>query len=125
MKSLIVKNGIAMGLILLIAIGSAFASAKNTDLVGTWKYEAPSAPYEYSTGKIIFSEAGDKLEGKLKIGSNEIDLRNVQFEGNEVNFGAYVEDEYIKLKLTVKKGTFTGKASYSEGSLEVTGEKEK
>ena len=125
MKSLIIKNGIVLGLIFMIALGNAFAAEINKDLIGTWKYKAPSAPYEYSAGKIIFSESGDKIEGKLQIGSNQIDLRNVTVESNEVSCGVYVEDEYVKLKMTLKKNTFAGTASYSEGTLEVSGEKEK
>ena len=125
MKSLVVKNGIALGLFLMLVVGNAFASGNAKDLVGTWNYEAPYAPYEYSTGKLIFAEAGDKVEGKIKIGEYEIDMRNVEVDGDNVKFGAYIEGEYVALKITLKKGTFTGTASYSEGSMEVTGEKEK
>lgn len=125
MKSLVVKNGIVLGLFLALFVGNAFAAEKTKDLIGTWKYEAPYAPYEYSTGKLIFTEAGDKVEGKIKIGEYEIDMRNVKVDGEEVSFGAYIEGEYVKLKITLKKNTFSGTANYSEGSMEVSGEKEK
>ena len=106
-------------------VGSAFTVVKTKDVVGTWNYEAPYAPYEYSAGKLIFSENGDKLEGKIKIGEYEIEMRNVKSEGEDVSFGAYVEGEYVTIKITVAKDKFKGTASYSEGSLEVTGDKEK
>lgn len=125
MKSLVVKNGILLGLFLALVVGNSFAATKAKDLVGTWNYEAPYAPYEYSTGKLIFTEADDKVEGKIKIGEYEIDMRNVKVEGEKVSFGAYIEGEYVSLKITLKKNTFTGTASYSEGSMEVSGEKEK
>jgi len=125
MKSLVVKNGIVLGLFLALVVGNAFAAEKAKDLVGTWNYEAPYAPYEYSTGKLIFTEAGDKVEGKIKIGEYEIDMRNVKVDGEKVSFGAYIEGEYVSLKITLKENTFSGTASYSEGSLEVSGEKEK
>ena len=125
MKSLVVKNGIVLGLFLALVVGNAFAAENAKDLVGTWNYEAPYAPYEYSTGKLVFTEAGDKVEGKIKIGEYEIDMRNVKVEGEKVTFGAYIEGEYVSLKITVKKNTFTGTASYSEGSMEVSGEKAK
>ncbi|MCG8309011.1 MAG: hypothetical protein MI975_16565 [Cytophagales bacterium] len=125
MKSLVVKNGIALGLFLALVVGNAFAAGKAKDLIGTWNYEAPYAPYEYSTGKLIFTENGDKVEGKIKIGEYEIDMRNVKVEGDKVTFGAYVEGEYIKVDATVKKNSLTGTVSYSEGTMEVTGEKEK
>lgn len=124
MKSLIVKNGMIFGLFVALFAGNAFASGAANEVVGTWNYEAPYAPYEYSTGKLIFTESGDKVEGKIKIGEYEIEMRNVKVDGDNVSFGAYVEGEYVSIKIAVKKAAFTGTASYSEGSMEVTGEKE-
>ena len=124
MKSLVVKNGIVLGLFLALVVGNSFAATKAKDLVGTWNYEAPYAPYEYSTGKLIFTESGDKIEGKIKIGEYEIDMRNLKVEGDKVSFGAYIEGEYVKIDATVKKKALSGTASYSEGSMEVTAEKE-
>ena len=125
MKSLVVKNGIVLGLFLALIVGNAFAAGKAKDFVGTWNYEAPYAPYEYSTGKLVFTEADDKVEGKIKIGEYEIEMRSVKVEGDKVSFGAYVEGEYIKVDVTVKKNALTGTVNYSEGSMEVTAEKEK
>ena len=125
MKSLSAKNGIVLGLLMVMFVGSTFAAVKTKDLVGSWNYEAPSAPYEYSSGKLIFSEDGEKLNGKIVIGQYEIEMRNVKIEGDEVKFGAYIEGEYISLTMTPKNNSFTGTANYSEGSLEVTGKKEK
>ncbi len=125
MKSLVVKNGIVLGLVLALFVGNAFATVKAKDVVGTWKYEAPYAPYEYSSGKLIFTENGDKVEGKIKIGEYEIEMRNVKVDGAKVEFGAYIEGEYVSIKVEIKKNTLSGTASYSEGSMEVTAEKEK
>ena len=124
MKRLVVKNGIVLGLFLAMIVGSVFAGTTSKELVGTWNYEAPYAPYEYSKGKLIFTENGEKVEGKIKIGEYAIDMRNVKIEGEEVSFGAYVEGEYVSIKFKIEKTKFTGTASYSEGSIEVTGEKE-
>ena len=124
MKRVVLKSGIAMGLFLAMIVGSVFAAPNGKDVVGTWNYDAPYAPYEYSKGKLVFTENGDKVEGKIKIGSYEIDMRNVKVEGNDISFGAYVEGEYVSIKMKIDKKKFTGTASYSEGSIEVTGEKE-
>ena len=124
MKRLIVKNGLIFGLFVALIAGNVFAAGATKDAVGTWNYEAPYAPYEYSTGKLIFTESGDKLTGKIKIGEYEIEMRNVKSEGNNVTFGAYVEGEYVSIKISIKKNEFTGTASYSEGSIEVSGKKE-
>ncbi len=125
MKSLVIKNGIVLGLFLAMVVGSVFAAEKVKDIVGTWNYEAPYAPYEYSTGKLIFTENGDKVEGKIKIGEYEIPMRNVKVDGVKIEFSAYVEGELITIKAELKQNTFTGTVDYSEGSMEVTGEKVK
>ena len=124
MKNSVVKYGIVLGLFLAIYAGVAMASTPK-DVVGTWSYEAPYAPYEYSSGKLIFTEKDGKLEGVIKIGEYAIDMRNVKLEGETLSFGAYVEGEYVSIKATIKKTELVGTASYSEGSIEVKGKKEK
>ncbi len=125
MKSLVVKNGIVLGLFLMLVIGNAFATEKAKNAVGTWAYEAPTAPYEYAKGKLIFTEKGDKMEGKIKIGEEEIAMRNIKADGENVSFGAYVEGEYVSIKIAIKKNEFSGTANSSEGAIKVTGKKVK
>ncbi len=124
MKTIVLKNGIVLGLFLAMFVGNVFATTNAKDVVGTWNYEAPYAPYEYSKGKLVFTENGDKVEGKIKIGSYEIEMRNVKVEGENISFGAYVEGEYVSIKIALDKKKFKGTASYSEGTIDVTGEKE-
>jgi hypothetical protein len=118
------KNAIVTGMFLILVLVGQFVQAKAKDVVGTWNYEAPSAPYEYSKGKLIFMENGEKVEGKIKIGTYEIEMKNVKVEGDQVSFGSYVEGEYITIKIKIKNKSFDGTASYSEGTIEVKGEKE-
>lgn len=125
MKSLMLKNGIALGMFLMLVVGNAFASAKANDAVGTWAYEAPTAPYEYSKGKLIITKKGDKLEGKIKIGQEEIAMRNIKSEGEKVTFGIYVEGEYVSIKIAINKNEFSGAADSPDGSIKITGKKEK
>jgi len=124
MRNSMVKYGIVLGLFLAISAGMAMATAPK-DVVGTWSYEAPYAPYEYSSGKLIFTEKDGKLEGVIKIGEYDIDMRNVKLEGETLSFGSYVEGEYISVKVTIKKDELNGTASYSEGSIEVKAKKAK
>lgn len=123
MKNLVVKKGIVLGVFFALVFGNVVAAEK--DVVGVWNYEAPSAPYEYATGKLIFTENGEKLEGKIKIGEYEIEMKSLKVDGSKIEFGAYMEGEYISIKAEIKKNTLAGTANYSEGSMEVTGEKVK
>lgn len=119
-----VKNGIVAAMFLVVLLAGQFVHASIKDVVGTWNYEAPSAPYEYSKGKLIFMENGEKLEGKIKIGEYEIEMKDVKVEGENVSFGTYVEGEYIRIKIKIAQKTFNGTASYSEGTIDLKGEKE-
>ena len=103
MRNLVVKNSILLSLLIVFIVGNSFAANSVKDAIGSWNYKAPSAPYEYASGKLIFTKSGDKLEGKIKIGEYEIEMRNVKSEKETVSFGAYVEGEYIDVKINIKK----------------------
>jgi hypothetical protein len=124
MKNKAVITGLVLSLCMSLTAMNSFAAEKTKDIVGTWSYEAPSADYQYRKGQLIFSENDSKLEGKIKIGQSEIDMRNIKLEGETISFGAYIEGEYISVKITLKKNTFSGKANYSEGSTDLSGKKE-
>jgi len=100
-------------------------NADDKDVVGTWDYSAPTAPYEYSKGQIIITQGEEKLEGKVNIDGYEMKLNSVKVEGDQLTFSLYVEGEYVSVKLTVKGDSLEGKASTSEGLLEVTGTRAK
>ena len=125
MKRLLISG--SAGLIILVALmfNVATVSAKDQDVVGTWDYSAPNAPYEYSKGQIIITQGEDKLEGKVDIDGYEMKLNSVKLEDDVLAFSLYVEGEYVSVKLTVKGDSFEGKASTSEGLLEVTGKRAK
>ncbi len=124
MKITVMKNGIVMGLFLALIMGNAFAHTNSKELVGTWNYQAPNAPYQYAKGKLIFTDNGEKLEGVIKLGSYEIKMNNLKVEKDNISFEAYVEGEYVTIKAKIDKKTLTGTAKYSEGTIEVKGEKE-
>lgn len=125
MKRLLISG--SAGLIILFALmfNVATVAAKDKDVVGTWDYSAPNAPYEYSKGQIIITKGEDKLEGKVNIDGYEMKLNSVKVEGDLLTFSLYVEGEYVSVKLTIKEDSLEGKASTSEGLLEVTGKRAK
>jgi len=117
----------ASSFILTVFFASLFGlalAADTEDVVGTWKYSAPDAPYEYSSGKIIIAQEGDKLTGTIKIDYYNIEAEDVKLEKNTLSFGAYIEGEYVQIKVNIDGKKFSGKATYSEGTLPLSGEKE-
>ncbi|MBX2843525.1 MAG: hypothetical protein KTR26_17265, partial [Flammeovirgaceae bacterium] len=88
-------------------------------------YEAPYAPYEYTKGKMIFEKKDGKLTGTVKMDYYTIEVLDLKKEKNKVTFGINLEDEYVSMNLEFNGNEFKGKASYSEGTVDLTGKKEK
>lgn len=122
MKKQIMTAFTAILFMLSMSIVDASAAV---DPVGTWKYSAPDAPYEYSSGKIIVTKEDGELKGSIKIDYYTISAQDVKLENNTLSFGAYIEGEYIKIKIDLDGDKFAGKATYSEGTLPLSGERVK
>ena len=59
---------------------NAAVATGNSDVVGEWKYEVPTAPYGYEAGTIVITEKEGKLTGQVKFEDGyKIDLKNVTF----------------------------------------------
>ena len=125
MKRLLISGSASLIILFALMFNVSTVSAKDKDVVGTWDYSAPNAPYEYSKGQIIITQGEDKLEGKVDIDGYEMKLNSIKLEDDVLAFSLYVEGEYVSVKLTVKGDSFEGKASTSEGLLEVTGKRAK
>ena len=125
MKRLLISGSAGLIILFALMVNVATVSAKDKDVVGTWDYSAPNAPYEYSKGQIIITQGEDNLEGKVNIDGYEMKLNSVKVEDDVLSFSLYVEGEYVSVKLTIKEDALEGKASTSEGLLEVTGKRAK
>ena len=107
---------------------SAFASEvnaqKKVDPTGTWTYEAPMAPYEYSSGDIVIDKDGKDYTVQIVLGEYyKLKGEKVVYENNELSFVAYIEGESIGVKMTVEKAEMKGTASYTDGDIPVTAKK--
>ncbi len=102
----------------------AAASVPTADPVGKWKFQAPAAPYEYQEGYFEIQKEGKELKGAfLGPENSKMPWEDIKKEGNTLTFGAYFEDEYVSFNLTFEENAFKGKATYSEGTVELSGEK--
>ena len=69
--------------LIVLVVNNSVASEGAKDVKGTWEYKVAEAPYEYSTGKIIFGEAEGKLTVKVKfMDGTEIKGQNVKVRKN-------------------------------------------
>ena len=91
-----------------------------TSPVGTWKYKVPQAAEEYSTGKLIIEKDSESYRVIVAVNGQELTTQNAQYEGNQLTFTVYVENELVSLNIEVSENSMKGVASYSEGVLDLT-----
>jgi hypothetical protein len=123
------KKLMILTFLFVIVIGSVnVASAQGKkELVGSWKYEVPSAPYGYEKGTLVFAEKEGKLVGEVKFADGyKIDMKDVAIEeGGVVKCGLYVDYEYVSVKAKIEGTKMTGTVNTPEGEMKITAEKQK
>ncbi len=67
----------------------------------------------------------NKLTGYTSIDENKIDMENLVEKKNVVTCEVYIQGETVNIEMIFKKNSFSGKVTYSQGSLEITGTKVK
>ncbi len=109
---------------LLVNAGMLLAADSKDHIVGTWHFNAPDAPYEYSTGDIVITKTDGKYKGEIVFSEYyKLETEDFKVQKNVISFKAYVEGDVVYFKGTIKGKKLTGKASYSEGTLNVTADK--
>ncbi len=104
---------------------SVQASDVKKKLIGTWKVEAPDAPYDYQEGEIVFYKEDGKDKIKIVTTYDVIMAKNLKIEGNKVSFEFEVEYELCVAKMVLKDNKMTGIVETVEGNLPVTATKKK
>jgi len=111
-------------LVMLAASFTTVNAMAKVDPVGTWSYTADEAPYEYSSGDIVVSKEGKELKVEIRLGEYyKIKASNVEYKDNVLSFKVYIEGESVTVKTTMEADKHAGTASYSEGTLKVSGKK--
>lgn len=114
-------------ILMLLMLAASFSSVNaqtKVDPTGTWSYEANNAPYEYSKGDIVISKEGGEYKVEIKLGEYyKIQASSMEYKENVLSFRAYIEGETVSVKTTMEKDKFEGTASYSEGTIKVSGKK--
>ena len=115
-----------MMLMLVAAFTTEVSAQKKVDPTGTWTYEAPMAPYEYSSGDIVIEKDGKDYTVQIVLGEYyKVKGEKVVYDKNELSFVVYIEGEAIDIKMTMEKEEAKGTASYTDGDIPVTATKKK
>ena len=123
MKNLIFKGSAILILFVLTSYTTTEDVIKTKNIIGTWEYSVPDAPYQYQKGTIIFEDKEGDLTGYFLIDGFKAQLRNLKSLKRNVTFEAYIQGTTVSFDLTFKKKSFLGSATYSEGTLDISGHK--
>jgi hypothetical protein len=120
---MLMKKLMLFVLVLGIALTS-FASIKEKDVIGTWKYKVET-DQEDLTGTITIEKKEGKLVAEVNTDEGEVfAISKVEIKDNDV---LYMEldtgYELLELSLTVKGKTMEGKVGSEQGSFPMTCEK--
>jgi hypothetical protein len=88
-------------------------------LVGKWEYSAPTAPPNYTSGQVIFTQAGEKLKGQLVIEGQSVDFSSVSIKDDVVSVGIYLEATLINVNFKMVGDALEGKAETPDGPVAV------
>lgn len=122
------KKLVFLVFVVVAVIGSVNVSsaADVKEVVGSWKYEVPSAPYGYEKGTLIFTEKEGKLVGEVKFADGyKIEMKNVTYENGELKGGLYVDYEYVSVKAKIEGNKMTGAVNTPDGEMKLNAEKQK
>ena len=121
MRKLILMTCTAL---LIAASTKAYAAPQRKAIVGAWKYEASMAPEGYRSGILLFSENDGNITGKLQLdGDYTINLQQLTFENNELQFSLYIDGYYISGNAKIEDDELQGTADTPDGALAFTAQK--
>lgn len=122
------KKFMILTFLFTIVLGSVNAgvSQGNSDVVGNWKYEVPSAPVGYDKGTLAISEKEGKLVGEVIFADGyKIDLKDVAYGEGILKCGLYIDYQYISVKTKIEGNKMTGTVNTPDGEMKISAEKEK
>jgi len=125
MKNFILKGSMLLTLLVMLSFTGIENTVSSKKIIGTWEYKVPDAPYEYQNGKMVFEMKEKTLTGYVSIEGNKVDMDNLVEKKGKVTCETNIGGETVYFEMLFKKNAFSGKVSYSQGSLEITGTKVK
>jgi hypothetical protein len=123
MKNVMLKATLVLTLIVMSSFTLLGTFKVNKKIIGEWEYSIPQAPYEYQKGVLILSKEGKELKGEMLVGGYATVLEDMINVKSNVKANMDVQGELVSFDLNFTKKTFEGTVSYSQGSMEITGNK--
>jgi hypothetical protein len=115
-----------LSLVLFAFLFTAASVKVESPLSGSWSFNIPQAPWEYSKGKMIFeNDADDKISGKIKFDSGrEVSIAKITQTEDKYTFEVNVENTPVKTVVTLKDNNMTGVVETYDGNIPFSAKKE-
>jgi hypothetical protein len=115
-----------LSLVLFAFLFTAAGVKADSPLPGSWSFNIPQAPWEYSKGKMIFeNDADDKITGKIKFDSGrEVRIARISQTEDKYTFEVNVEGTPVKTVVTLKDNNMTGVVETYDGNIPFSAKKE-
>lgn len=115
-----------LSLVLLVLTAAIQLHAETLDqkkLIGKWQYSAPTAPPNYTSGELNFTQVGDKLKGELVIEGQKVDISEIVIKEEVVSVTVVLQSNPVTVKFKLVNQKLEGKADTPDGPVEVTASK--
>jgi hypothetical protein len=120
------KVVLVLMVIAAVALNTKVFAASNAPVLGTWKVEAPDAPWEYAKSTLVITEANNVLEAKLVTeDKSELKVKAISFAGDILKFTLYIEGNNIQVEGKLADSKITGSADTPDGDIKFTAVKAK
>ena len=115
------KKLIILGLFAFYAM--LLQAGENKSLLGSWDFKVEGAPYEYSLGKLNFSEKDGQVTGVVKFADGtEIKVYNLKIGENVFSCKADVANNEVTLNAKIVENKISGKIDSPQGVMNLTAE---
>jgi hypothetical protein len=114
-----------LSIVLFTFIFMSSVAKADSPLPGSWNFNVPQAPWEYSKGKMIFeNDADDKISGKIKFDSgSEVRIAKITQSEDKFTFEVNVEGNPVKTVVTLKDNEMTGFVETYDGNIPFSAKK--
>ena len=114
------------GMFFIAFLFMATSAKAENPILGSWLFNASQAPWEYSKGKVIFTqEEGKDIMGKIVFDSGiELRIANITRKEEKITFEAYVEGYPVRTIVDLKDDDMSGHVETPDGNLPFAAKRE-
>jgi hypothetical protein len=120
------KALLVLMLIAAVAFNTKSFASITSAIVGSWKVEAPDAPWEYAKSTLVVTETNKVLTAKLVFeDKQEVKVNSIEFAKDILKFSIMIEGNDILVTGKLADSKLAGSADTPDGEMKFTAVKVK